>query len=477
MNKELYLVIDQGSHASRAIIYDKFGQEMASSVQDISIHQSLKNHVEHDSAELLESVKNTISKAVNQIDKHVSGIKSAGLATQRSSIVCWDSNTGKPLSPVISWQDRRAYKEVQNLKPHEQEIHEKTGLFLTPHYGASKLRWCIDNLPKVREAMENGNLHFGPLAGFLMFNLLENKPHLIDPANGSRTQLYNINSQNWDTELLDLFNIPEKPLPKCVPTIYGFGTLRLGEHPVPLTACTGDQNAAIFAYGQPSKDTAIINIGTGAFTLRLTGKNKITVPRLLTSITLQTSSESTYVLEGTVNGAGSALDWAEKELEINDLTRQLEKWMEEESNPPLFMNGVSGLGSPYWIPDFQSRFIGEGNKKAKAVAVAESILFLIKSNLDEMNEHIEKPKTITLTGGISRNDKLCQYLSNLTNVPVYRPKSCEATARGTAWLAAGMPKEWPEPAKGDNFLPSNNNNIQNRYRKWHKEMKSAISKL
>ncbi len=474
-SRALYLAIDQGGQGSRALVFNNRGEGLAEGANKLGVVQPHANWVEQDADDLVRSVRAAVDEATSALGERSRDITAAGLATQRSSIACWNKHTGVALSPVISWQDRRAYEWLEQFSGLKERIHKTTGLFLSAHYGASKFRWCLDNLPAVREAYENESLAWGPVASFLLFRLLAERPLLTDPANASRTLLWSLKTRDWDPELLALFGLPSEPLPRCVPSRHDFGTLRIADRSVPLSVVTGDQTAALFGFGQPQPETAYINIGTGAFVQRLSGRYPGYVPQFLTVIVLQDGDDVTYALEGTVNGAASALRWLEHEHRVGGLDMHLPEWLEQEVVPPLFLNGISGLGSPYWIADFRSRFVGEGQDAEKAVAVIESIAFLLQTNLEGMLQLASPPQQIQISGGLSRLDGLCQRLADISRLPIYRPREAEATARGVAFLLAGRPRSWPETELGEWFRPAHNPSLMTRYRAWREHMNIAAA--
>lgn len=471
----LYLTLDQGGHASRALVFDERGTLLAKGLREVRVHHPQPDWVEQDPEELVASLRDAIGDALGSLGLKAPLFAAVGLATQRSSIVCWDRVTGRALSPVISWQDRRAHAWLARFAPDAQAIHAITGLPLSAHYGASKLRWCLDHLPAVMQAQAKGRLAIGPLASFLVFRFTEEHCLAVDPANAARTLLYNLNTRNWDSGLLHLFDIPLAVLPACVPTRHVFGQVTIANRLVPLTIVTGDQSAALFAHGAPRASSAYLNMGTGAFVQRLTGDSAQHVPQLLTGIVLQDVHDSTYVLEGTVNGAGAALQWIESELGLEELEQQLPEWLARSSDPPLFLNGVAGLGAPFWVADFESRFLAEAEPSKMVVAVAESIVFLVQANL-ELLQNVPTPlDQIVVSGGLSWYDGLCQRICDLSGLPLQRPAEYEATARGTAWLLSGRPQYWVEPEPGLWFQPNTNPALSARYRQWRAALDETLA--
>jgi glycerol kinase len=470
----LYLCIDQGGHASRALVFDARGVSHASSLREVGVHAPLPDRVEQDPEELVASLRAVIAEAVVSLGNRADQIVSAGIATQRSSIVCWDRRTGTALSPVISWQDRRAHEWLARLSNHSHEIHQRTGIRLSAHYGASKLRWCLDHLPAVTAARREARLAMGPLASFLLFRLLSEKPLLADAANAARTLLWNIRSMDWDPWLLERFGVPMELLPHCVPTRHPFGTLLANERRIPLTVATGDQSAALFSLGVPPPQAVYINMGTGAFIQRAFDQTP-EADGLLTGMVYRDANWTVFVLEGTVNGAGAALLWAEREWRLENIEAHLPEWLTRDGDIPLFLNGVGGLGAPYWAAEFDSRLVGDGEAWQKAVAVAESIVFLLQANFEIMQKYSPSLTRIVATGGLARLDGLCQRLADLGGLPVYRPAEHEATARGTAYLLAGFPGDWPEEKPGAPFEPKQNTGLRQRYQRWHAEMQRVLS--
>ena len=474
MKTQLYLALDQGGHASRALVFDDHGSVVAQAIRAVRTIHPAPDWVEQDPEELVASMQVAMGKVLHALGTRRDHVVNVGLATQRSSIVCWDKRSGAALSPIISWQDRRAHAWLSQFSAHADAIHKTTGLFLSAHYGASKLRWCLDHLPAVRAAHANGYLAFGPLAAFLVFRLTRERALLIDPANAARTLLWNLETLNWDAALLDLFGIPGACLPRCVPTRHEFGTLAVPGRAIPLHIVTGDQSAALFSHGRPQTDNAYINMGTGAFVQRIYGRYPGRAQGLLSGVVLQDADAVTYVIEGTVNGAGSALAWLQERVSLPDIEQHMPAWLQRTEEPPLFMNCVAGVGSPYWAPLVESRFIGVGAPWQQAVAVLESIVFLLQANLEEFVRLPPALHALRVSGGLTAYAGLCARLADLSGLRVYRPQVYEATARGTAWLLAACPSDWPEPAPGVWFSPAENPGLRARYGRWKQALHAAL---
>jgi len=468
----MILAIDQGTHASRALVLDRSGHILSSGEQAIDLTRPRADWAEQDGEEIVQSIRSAVRKAIQSGKGDL--LTAAGLSSQRASCVCWDRRDGRALSPVFSWQDRRAHAWIDELQPaHGAAVHAKTGLFLSPHYGATKLRWALDHLPAVRRAAEEGVLAWGPMASFLAFRLLEERPLAADPQCAARTQLWNLHTRDWDPELLTLFGLPSGFLPRSFRTVGAWGTLAADGTRVPLTALNGDQSAAVFAFGWPETDSAYINIGTSAFVQRALETFPGVVPRQLTGIILDDGAKTVYMVEGNVNGAGTALEWFSKEFAVPDLLDNLPAWMEKSSSSSLFLNGIAGLGGPFWQAEFDSRFVGEGPVPEKAVALVESIAFLLQANIDHMASHVPPARRIRVSGGLSRLDGLCRVLAAVSGLPVHRREDPEASARGIAYLAARYPSQWNTAPHEDVFTPAQDPPLKARYARWRSLMAQA----
>jgi glycerol kinase len=473
-----YLALDQGSHASKAVIFDAEGTALSAAETAIATHEPHPGWVEHDAEEIVASLQDAIVRAHALGGQDPRGVAVAGLATQRSSIVCWDRRTGAALSPVLSWRDRRNAAWLSALELDAAQVREISGLVVSPHYGASKLRWCLDHLPDVRRARSEGRLCCGPLATFLLHRLLAERPCLVDPANASRTLLWDVRSRNWSPRMLDAFGVPEDCLPACVPSRHPFGTLRVGNDAVPLTVMTGDQPAALFAWGDPAPGSLFVNIGTGAFIQRVGSLPSLAATGLLQGVAWQDDAGAIEVVEGTVNGAGAALEWLadRHRVPVESLLGAANGWLDECPDPPWFINGIGGLGSPFWVSDCPVRFSRPAELPEETVAVLESIVFLLVVNIERMRRAAgpSAPDSgpIIASGGLASVDGVCQRLADLADRAVERPGDIQATARGVAWLLGSAV---PPDKHRSRYLPQRNTPLKARFEGWLSALERSLA--
>ena len=305
----------------------------------------------------------------------------------------------------------------------------------------------------------------GPLASYLLFHLLQDRPACVDHANASRTLLWNLHTRDWDDELLELFGIPRPVLPACRPVCADYGRIAPGD--IPLRAVNGDQTAALYALGAPRDDTLLVNIGTGAFVLLPVADPAMRPAGLLAGISHSDAGGGRYYIEGTVNGAAAALTWAAQRFALTGLEEKLPGWLDDVSEPALFINTVGGLGAPWWRtgpePYFESR---SPSAPEAMVAVIESILFLIQANIGLMCQAAPSVGIIRISGGLANLDALCQRLADLSGLEVQRPPQVEATARGIAWQASGASVAWPASGPVACFTPRENPRLRARYNRF-----------
>jgi len=462
LSDALILAIDQGTYSTRAIIFDSRGRAVSMARESVDLIRHSRTEIEQSPEEILRSMEAVVDAVLHDPEVESDRIIAAGLATQRSSVLAWDRLSGKPLSPVLSWQDRRVEGGLAAFAERDADIRQLTGLHLSPHYGATKLHWLLENVSAVNAALKAGTLMLGPLASFLLHHLTGSDYEAIDDANASRTLLWNLQTRAWDSSLLELFNIPPQVLPDCYPIIADYGTTRNGG--IPVKAVNGDQTAALYAQGQPPDNTIVVNIGTGAFVLLPVSDPDSRPEGLLAGISQSSAQSASFYVEGTVNGAAAALEWAAQQHEVTGTENHLPGWLEEITAPTLFINTVGGLGAPWWQAGPAPHFLDAHISAPEAmVAVIESIIFLIQTNVALMCKLKPAVDTIRISGGLSRLDGLCQKLANLSGLAVHRPVQVEATARGIAWQAAGCPEDWPATGAGEMFAPIPDSMLSDRY--------------
>jgi len=473
MASDLILAIDQGTHSTRAIVFTTRGKVVAIAREPVTLQRHSRTEIEQSPGEILQSMFDVVDDVLQRPVVKQGRMLSAGLATQRSSVLAWEQGTGRALSPLLSWQDRRVEETLQSLAPHETEIRKITGLHLSPHYGAGKLQWLLSQQPDIFEACENRSLRMGPLASYLLHHLVEGGRELVDHANASRTLLWDLQTRDWSNRLLALFGIPRDVLPDCQPICSAYGLTVTGS--IPLMAVNGDQTAALYAQGKPSMETIRVNIGTGAFVLMPVNDPATRPDGLLAGISQSDGQGASYYMEGTVNGAAAALTWAKQQFDISGLEEKLPAWIETITEPPLFLNTIGGLGAPWWKPGPEPGFTGgTPQTPAAMVAVVESIVFLLQANISLMCGVNSGVKDIQVSGGLSKLDGLCKKLANLSGLPVYRPVQVEATARGIAWQAAGCPEDWPANGPGETFEPVEDAALAMRYQKFIALLESSL---
>ncbi len=468
------IVIDQGTHSTRAIIYNHDGKSLFKSQQEIGLFYRQSTQIEQDGQQILKSCENVLKDTYKFVIENKLTNVGLALTTQRSTVIAWNSGTGDAISPALSWLDTRAQANLVNFSIDDSVVKEKTGLPLSAHYGASKLQWLLQNDDNVKQAKQQKNLKYGPLASYLLFNLLEQQPCYVDYSNAHRTLLWNLQTKDWDVDLLHAFSIDKNNLPQPVPNTYQYGKVKIYGYPMILV--NGDQNSAIYGYGKLNDQTTFINIGTGAFVLAKSENKPVLNTKLLASITYSSDQMQENVLEGTVNGAGAALAWAEEEWGIRSIESVPWKDVKEV---PIFLNSIGGLGSPFWRSNIQPGFLDADKnyrdysiEQCKA-ALMESIIFLLVINLQEMKRNGVKINQILLAGGMSKDEHLCESLANLCSISVIVSNFKEATSRGAAWLAMQQP-EW-ELLESKVYHPQEDKGIDARFKQFKLAMNELVS--
>ena len=495
----LILAIDQGGQSSRVGVYSTTGeQRYCFSAPCATTHEVVNGveYIEQNSHDILSGIRSCLDKIQSALGEEANHIIAAGFAGQGSSLLCWDNRTGEALSPVLSWQDIRGKDYLTHFPFTQAQTQSLTGLRISPHYGASKLRWCLDHNPPVQRAQREGSLSIGPIVSYIFWHLCGEAA--VDPGHAQRTLLWNLQSKNWDETLLNFFNIPRALLPTCKYHNSGFGYLSMGEFKIPFCASARDQGASLFARGLPDKNACYVNIGTGAFIQRVSDTlnapdgllvSPLWIPTKATaesSIELSsptcyadelmfTSPSPLYAWEATVNGAASATSFVEKDAGVKITPERMNSALAlKPLHDCYFLNAVGGLSAPYWRTDLESRFSANLSGDEKILAWLESIVFQIAANVNLMGE-LGVVEKIYISGGISKADGMCQKLADLLNVPVVRSENADATLQGIAFMAAGMPVEWRLSAYQEQFLPQPNPTLLKAFRLWHNAVTEWLS--
>jgi glycerol kinase len=438
------LTIDQGTTSSRSIIFNESLEIVQESQKEYDLSFPKDGWVEADADDILNSVKETLNN-VFMSSKSLSNIISCGITNQRESTVIWDKSTGKAIYPVIIWQDRRTSELCNSLRQDNtitKMVSEKTGLLVDPYFSATKIKWILDNVKGARIKAENGELAFGTIDSFLIWNLTEEKNHLTDVTNASRTLLYNINSLEWDEELLDLFNIPKTLLPEVVASDAEFGNLKFEDSFIPITGVLGDQQSALVGQNCFNKGSMKSTYGTGCF-LMVNTKDEIfrSSSGLLSTIGYKINGEIAYAVEGSIFSAGTIIQWLRDEMSFFEESQDSERLIDitGETNNLLFIPAFTGLGAPQWNPDIRASFYGitrDTSKKDFITAAFNSLCYQTNEILGAMKAEGLEVKEMSIDGGMAKNMTFAQLLANITNTNISIPTNTEATALGAAKVAA-----------------------------------------
>ena len=440
------LALDQGTTSSRAIIFNEHGQIQAIAQQETHLKTPQSGWVEQDALEIWSSQIAVIQQALAQASILAKDIKAIGLTNQRETTVIWDKRTGKPLAPAIIWQDRRATPWCNQLsqKHLSEKIQHKTGLRIDPYFSAGKLVWLLENIQGLRALAEQGHVAFGTIDSWLVWNLTQGAEHIIEASNASRTMLMNLETQNWDDELLELFNIPHSILPKIINSdsyVADTATGLLGAN-IPITGILGDQQAALF--GQSCFDVGMAKntYGTGCFLLFNSGDQvQYSQNKLLSTLAWKAQNQTTFALEGSVFMAGAVVQWLRDGLGIIQKSSDVEKLAAkvQHTDGVVLVPAFTGLGAPHWDSDARALLCGMSRGTTKehiARAALEAIAFQVSDVLTAMQSDLAHPLTeLRVDGGASENDMLMQFQADILNVPVLRPQMLESTAWGAAAMA------------------------------------------
>ena len=447
------LTIDAGTTSERAIIFDKSGHMVGVSQIEFQQFFPKPGWVEHDAEEIWTIQKKTITDVLEKYEIKPSDIEAIGITNQRETTIVWNRKTGKPIYKAIVWQDRRtaAFCEKLKLKGLESLIQQKTGLLIDAYFSASKIKWLLDSVAGARELAETGNLAFGTVDCWLLWNLTQGQVHATDVSNASRTMLYNINDMQWDEELLNLFEIPKIMLPKVKPSSHNYGLVDKGHfgHPIPISGIAGDQQSALFGQMCIESGMAKSTYGTGCFLIMNTGPNIIrSKNKLLSTIAWQIGNDVTYALEGSIFIGGALIQWLRDNLKIIKSAGEIEALAQTvtDSGGVIFVPGFVGLGAPHWDPYGTGALIGINRSTSQghiARAALEAIALQNMDILDTMEKDSDiKIKELRVDGGATANNLLLQIQSNIAKIDIIRPKINETTAQGVAFLAGLATGYW-----------------------------------
>ena len=492
--RKYIMALDQGTTSSRTVIFDQFGNIVNMVSREFKQIYPKTGWVEHYPMEIWDSQKETAQLAMQKANLTASDITSIGITNQRETTVLWDKYTGKPIYNAIVWQCRRTAPICERLKKEElaNMIYHKTGLVLDAYFSATKIKWILDNVAGARERAERGDILFGTIDTWLLWNLSKGKIHATDFSNASRTMLFNIHQLSWDNELLELLDIPQNILPEVLPSshIYGRTDKEIFGKEIVISGDAGDQHAALF--GQVCFEPGMVKntYGTGAFMLMNTGEKAISSSNgLLTTIAWKIGDEVEYAMEGSVFVAGAVIQWLRDELKMIKTADESENYASKvkDTNGVYLVPAFVGLGAPYWDMYARGAIFGltRGVKKEHIIRAAiEAIAYQSRDVLEVMQKdsgiHL---KMIKVDGGAVQNNLLMQFQANILGIPLVRPKITETTALGAAYLAGlatgfwnnkeEISRKWKADKK---FLPVMDNETKEKlYNGWKKAVQRALN--
>ncbi|HEY8908420.1 MAG TPA: glycerol kinase GlpK [Rhodoferax sp.] len=444
------LALDQGTSSSRSIVFNKQGQVVAQAQQELTQHYPQSGWVEHDPLEIWRTQLATAREALAKAGITARDVRALGITNQRETTVVWNRKTGQPIHPVIVWQDRRGEPTCAELRTSglAETIQTKTGLLIDAYFSGTKLKWLLDNVPGARQQADSGELAFGTIDSWLIWQLTHGAVHATDVSNASRTMLFNVHSNQWDNELLTALDIPASLMPVVKPSSAVFGDV----HPdllgaaIPIGGVAGDQQSALFGQACFTPGMVKNTFGTGCFMLMHTGSSFHTSTNgLIASSAAQTTSQAEFVIEGSVFVAGAVVQWLRDGLHAISSSSEAQALAETvpDSGGVIVVPAFTGLGAPYWKPDARGAILGLSRGTTLghiARASLESIAFqsaalLLAMQRDALQAGIAAVTELRVDGGASVNNLLMQFQADLLGIPVVRPVVTETTALGAAYLA------------------------------------------
>ena len=443
--KKFIISIDQGTTSSRVILFDTKGNIVFVSQFEFKQYFPKNGWVEHNPNEIWSTTLKALKQVINKAKKLKGHILTIGITNQRETTILWNKKTGKPIYNAIVWQDRRTqdYCKLLKKKNYENLFRNKTGLFIDPYFSSTKIKWILDNVKISKKLLNSNDLLFGTVDTFLIWKLTKGKQHLTEASNASRTMLYNINNNKWDKEILKKLNIPQKILPEVKNSADNFGKTdkKITGVEISISAVLGDQQAAAFGQTCFEKGSIKSTYGTGAFVIMNTGPKKINSKnKLLTTICYRLNNKNTYALEGSIFIAGAGVQWLRDKVKLIKKAPETEKISKSSKiNDGVFVvPAFSGMGAPYWRPDARGVITGltrDSDWKSIVRATVESVGYQSFDLFDSMNKDGLKPRIVKVDGGMVANNWFTQFLADIINLKVVRPKILETTALGVALLA------------------------------------------
>jgi glycerol kinase len=452
--KNCVLSLDAGTTSSRAILFDQKGHQIAVAQQEFTQIFPKKGWVEHDAVEIWETQINAVKNVLKKADIKVEQLDAIGITNQRETTIIWDRATGVPVFNAIVWQDRRTAKTCEEIATQGKSdlFTKKTGLVVDAYFSATKIKWILDQDPSLRDRARKGELAFGTVDSWLIWNLTGGTHHVTDATNASRTMIYNIQDNQWDQELLDILDIPKELLPKVVNSseIVGKTEPSILGASISIAGIAGDQQAALFGQLCLQPGDVKNTYGTGCFCIMNTGdKAVVSKNKMLTTIAWQINGQVTYALEGSVFIAGALVQWLRDQLHMISSSADIEALAKSVSDNGgvTFVPALSGLGAPYWDPHATGAIMGitrGTNKGHIARAALEAIALRSRDIIIEMQKDAGVDfKSLKVDGGASNNDLLMQIQADFIDADVIRPKVTETTALGAAFLAGLATGFWP----------------------------------
>ena len=486
--QQYILAIDAGTTSSRAIVFDNKGESIGIAQYEFPQYFPKEGWVEHDAIEIWETQLRAIKEVLGGRDISAQAIAAVGITNQRETVVLWDRKTGQPVHKAIVWQDRRTAFICEALKSHTSTFYNKTGLVLDAYFSGTKIKWILDENPELRQAAEKGELAFGTVDSWLIWNLTDGTTHVTDVTNASRTLLFNIHTLEWDNELLSILDIPKSLLPDVVSCSEIVGVTKLFGEEIPISGIAGDQQAALFGQMCINEGDVKNTYGTGCFCIMNTGQKAVASNnKMLTTIGYQLNGKITYALEGSIFTAGALVQWLRDQMQIISDASEIETLAKsvENNGGITFVPALSGLGAPYWDPEATGTIIGitRGTQKGHiARAALESIALRTRDIIVEMEKDAATTfKSLKVDGGASNNNLLMQIQADLLTTVVIRPQTTETTALGAAFfagLAVGFWKNIEELEKiwkkDMSFSPSNSSQKERILHQWNARVPKAF---